>query len=122
MVEVTPVKEFFTSLQDNIVKAVDTMRVNRDMVDTTVSNSEQVSETLGEIQISMDDIQSKTNLIVTTAGEQKEAASNLQTNLQAIRNNGEETSRNAEGTVQAIAKTRSIAESLGEKVSHFKVN
>jgi methyl-accepting chemotaxis protein len=87
-----------------------------------VSNSEQVSETLGEIQISMDDIQSKTNLIVTTAGEQKEAASNLQTNLQAIRNNGEETSRNAEGTVQAIAKTRSIAESLGEKVSHFKVN
>lgn len=116
------IESLIHDVQDNIVKAVDTMRVNRDMVDTTVSNSEQVSETLGEIQISMDDIQSKTNLIVTTGGEQKEAASNLQTNLQAIRSNGEETSRNAEGTVQAIAKTRSIAESLGEKVSHFKVN
>lgn len=109
-------------VQENIVKAVDTMRINRDMVDTTVSNSAQVSETLDEIQLSMDDIETKTHLIVTTAGEQKDAASNLQTNLQAIRYNGEETSRNAEGTVQAIAKTRAIAESLGEKVSHFTVS
>lgn len=108
-------------VQQNIVKAVDTMRVNRDMVDTTVSNSVQVGETLNEIQISMDDIQNKTNLIVTTAGGQKDAATNLQTNLREIRQNGEETSRNAEGTVQAIAKTRAIAESLGEKVSNFKV-
>ena len=52
----------------------------------------------------------------------REAATRLRTNLSEIRSTGEETSRNAEGTVQAVAKTRSIAESLGNKVDQFKVN
>jgi len=109
-------------VQENIVKAVDTMRVNRDMVEATVKNSVQVSDTLSEIQVSMGDIQGKTNHIVRTAGEQREAATRLRSNLTQIRSSGEETSRNAEGTVMAVAKTRSIAENLGTKVGEFKVN
>ncbi|MEK9766986.1 MAG: hypothetical protein VW274_10975 [Thalassolituus sp.] len=109
-------------MQENIVKAVDTMRVNRDMVEATVKNSVQVSDTLSEIQVSMGDIQGKTNHIVRTAGEQREAATRLRSNLTQIRSSGEETSRNAEGTVMAVAKTRSIAENLGTKVGEFKVN
>lgn len=115
------IESLISEVQQNIVKAVDTMRVNRDMVETTVENSVQVSDTLGEIQISMGDIQGKTSLIVSTAAEQKHSADNLHTNLESIRSTGEETSRNAEGTVQAVAKARSITEALSDKVRQFKV-
>jgi len=116
------IESLISDVQENIVKAVDTMRVNRDMVEATVQNSVQVSDTLGEIQVSMDDIQSKTAMIVGTASTQRNAATKLQTNLQAIRQNGEDTSRNAEGTVQAVSETRSIVAALGSKVGQFKVN
>ncbi|MAX87596.1 MULTISPECIES: methyl-accepting chemotaxis protein [Thalassolituus] len=116
------IETLISDVQENIVKAVDTMRVNRDMVDATVKNSVQVSDTLAEIQQSMGDIQQRTDRIAGTAGQQREAATRLRTNLSEIRSTGEETSRNAEGTVQAVAKTRSIAESLGNKVDQFKVN
>ena len=116
------IETLISDVQENIVKAVDTMRVNRDMVDATVKNSVQVSDTLAEIQQSMGDIQQRTDRIAGTAGQQREAATRLRTNLSEIRSTGEETSRNAEGTVQAVAKTRSIAESLGNKVGQFKVN
>ncbi len=116
------IETLISDVQENIVKAVDTMRVNRDMVDATVKNSVQVSDTLAEIQQSMGDIQQRTDRIAGTAGQQREAATRLRTNLSEIRSTGEETSRNAEGTVQAVAKARSIAESLGNKVGQFKVN
>lgn len=116
------IETLISDVQDNIVKAVDTMRVNRDMVDATVKNSVQVSDTLAEIQQSMGDIQQRTDRIAGTAGQQSEAASRLRTNLSEIRSSGEETSRNAEGTVQAVAKARSIAEALGSNVGQFKVN
>lgn len=116
------IETLISDVQENIVKAVDTMRINRDMVDATVKNSVQVSDTLAEIQQSMGDIQQRTDRIAGTAGQQREAATRLRTNLSEIRSTGEETSRNAEGTVQAVAKTRSIAESLGNKVDQFKVN
>jgi len=116
------IETLISDVQENIVKAVDTMRVNRDMVDATVKNSVQVSDTLAEIHQSMGDIQQRTDRIAGTAGQQREAATRLRTNLSEIRSTGEETSRNAEGTVQAVAKTRSIAESLGNKVGQFKVN
>ncbi len=116
------IETLISDVQENIVKAVDTMRVNRDMVDATVKNSVQVSDTLAEIQQSMGDIQQRTDRIAGTAGQQREAATRLRTNLSEIRSTGEETSRNAEGTVQAVAKTRSIAEALGSKVDQFKVN
>ena len=116
------IETLISDVQENIVKAVDTMRVNRDMVDATVKNSVQVSDTLAEIQRSMGDIQQRTDRIAGTAGQQREAATRLRTNLSEIRSTGEETSRNAEGTVQAVAKARSIAESLGNKVGQFKVN
>ena len=116
------IETLISDVQENIVKAVDTMRVNRDMVDATVKNSVQVSDTLAEIQQSMGDIQQRTDRIAGTAGQQREAATRLRTNLSEIRSTGEETSRNAEGTVQAVAKTRSIAETLGNKVDQFKVN
>ena len=116
------IETLISDVQENIVKAVDTMRVNRDMVDATVKNSVQVSDTLAEIQQSMGDIQQRTDRIAGTAGQQREAATRLRTNLSEIRSTGEETSRNAEGTVQAVAKTRSIAAALGSKVDQFKVN
>lgn len=116
------IETLISDVQDNIVKAVDTMRVNRDMVDATVKNSVQVSDTLAEIQQSMGDIQQRTDRIAGTAGLQSEAASRLRTNLSEIRSSGEETSANAEGTVQAVAMTRSIAEALGNSIGQFKVN
>jgi len=109
-------------VQQNILSAVDTMKVNRDMVETTVANSEQVGTTLAEIQSSMGEIQTKTNDIVVTAGEQKENASALETNLEAIRLSGEETSHNAEGTVEAVRKAQAITDSLAERVGQFKVD
>jgi len=108
-------------VQQNIVSAVETMKVNRDMVETTVANSEQVGTTLTEIQSSMGDIQSKTNHIVVTAGEQKNNATALETNLESIRLSGEETSANAEGTVEAVRKTQDITDALAQRVEQFKV-
>ncbi|HCG78831.1 MAG TPA: hypothetical protein DE015_06440, partial [Oceanospirillales bacterium] len=87
------IETLISDVQENIVKAVDTMRVNRDMVDATVKNSVQVSDTLAEIQQSMGDIQQRTDRIAGTAGQQREAATRLRTNLSEIRSTGEETSR-----------------------------
>ena len=115
------IEGLISDVQQNIVSAVDTMKVNRDMVETTVTNSEQVGVTLSEIQTSMGDIQSKTNDIVVTAGEQKNNASALETNLDAIRLSGEETSANAEGTVDAVRKAQAITDSLSQRVEQFKV-
>ena len=115
------IEELIGDVQQNIVSAVETMKVNRDMVEATVANSEQVGTTLTEIQSSMGDIQSKTNHIVVTAGEQKNNATALETNLESIRHSGEETSANAEGTVEAVRKTQDITDALAQRVEQFKV-
>ncbi|WP_081758339.1 methyl-accepting chemotaxis protein [Thalassolituus oleivorans] len=115
------IEGLISDVQQNIVSAVDTMQVNRNMVDTTVKNSAQVSTTLAEIQLSMGDIQGKTSAIVVTANQQKRASDDLQHNLGAIRDNGEQTSINAEGTVEAVRKTQAITDALTQRVMQFKV-
>ncbi len=116
------IEELIQDVQQNIVRAVDTMKINHDMVESTVSRSEQVGTTLDEIQLSMGDIQQKTNSIVDTANEQKDVAAGLEDNLSEIRHGGEETEHNAEGTVQAVQQTQAIAESLAQRVEQFKVD
>ncbi|MFP6789983.1 MAG: methyl-accepting chemotaxis protein [Thalassolituus sp.] len=115
------IEGLISDVQQNIVSAVDTMQVNRNMVDTTVKNSAQVSTTLAEIQLSMGDIQGKTSAIVVTANQQKRASDDLQHNLGAIRDSGEQTSINAEGTVEAVRKTQAITDALTQRVMQFKV-
>jgi len=115
------IEGLISDVQQNIVSAVDTMQVNRNMVDTTVKNSAQVSMTLAEIQLSMGDIQGKTSAIVVTANQQKRASDDLQHNLGAIRDSGEQTSINAEGTVEAVRKTQAITDALTQRVTQFKV-
>ncbi|OUS39340.1 hypothetical protein A9R00_09815, partial [Oleispira antarctica] len=85
-------------VQQNIQRAVDTMEINRTMVDKTVDSSGQVSEALESIQGSMQEIQSKTLEIVSTASNQQEAAKALDNNLSVIREHGEEAVQNVEGT------------------------
>ncbi|ASP39427.1 hypothetical protein CHH28_12420 [Bacterioplanes sanyensis] len=116
------IEELIQEVQQNILRAVDTMQVNRDMVESTVSRSEQVGMTLDEIQLSMGEIQQKTNVIVVTATEQKDVAAGLEHNLNEIRHGGEETEHNAEGTVHAVQQTQAIAESLASRVAQFKVD
>ena len=108
-------------VQQNIQRAVDTMEVNRTMVDKTVDSSGQVGEALESIQGSMREIQSKTLEIVSTASNQQEAAKALDNNLSVIREHGEETVQNVEGTVDAVRQTQSLTESLTQRVERFKV-
>ena len=108
-------------VQQNIQRAVDTMEVNRTMVDKTVDSSGQVGEALESIQGSMQEIQSKTLEIVSTASSQQEAAKALDNNLSVIRGHGEETVKNVEGTVDAVRQTQSLTESLTQRVERFKV-
>ncbi|WP_430460013.1 methyl-accepting chemotaxis protein [Thalassolituus sp. LLYu03] len=115
------IEGLISDVQKNIVSAVKTMEVNRNMVEKTVENSEQVSTTLNEIQQSMGDIQKKTSDIVVTATEQKRSAADLDKNLSAIRDSGQETSGNAEGTVQAVRETQSMTDALASRVKQFQV-
>lgn len=115
------IEGLISDVQENIVSAVKTMQVNRDMVQRTVANSEKVSSTLNEIQASMSDIQQRTSAIVVNANEQKQSALDLETNLDVIRQSGEKTAQNAEGTVEAVRKTQAIADSLAQRVGQFKV-
>lgn len=108
-------------VQQNIQRAVDTMEINRTMVDKTVDSSGQVSEALESIQGSMQEIQSKTSEIVSTASNQQEAAKALDNNLSVIREHGEEAVQNVEGTVDAVRQTQSLTESLTQRVERFKV-
>ena len=108
-------------VQQNIQRAVETMEVNRTMVDKTVESSGQVGEALESIQGSMQEIQSKTLEIVSTASNQQEAAKALDNNLSVIREHGEETVKNVEGTVNAVRQTQSLTESLTQRVERFKV-
>ncbi|MDF1763823.1 MAG: methyl-accepting chemotaxis protein [Oleibacter sp.] len=116
------IEELIRDVQVNIVKAVDTMQTNRDMADSTANNSTKVGETLDQIKVSMADIQSKTTLIVSHASEQKMSAENLQNNLELIRDSGQQSSENAKGTVDAVAKTQEIITTLNSKISQFKVS
>jgi methyl-accepting chemotaxis protein len=97
------------------------MEVNRVMVDKTVDSSGQVGEALESIQGSMHEIQSKTLEIVSTASNQQETAKALDSNLSVIREHGEETVKNVEGTVNAVRQTQSLTESLSQRVERFKV-
>ncbi len=108
-------------VQQNIQRAVDTMEVNRTMVNKTVDSSSQVGEALESIQGSMREIQTKTLEIVSTASSQQEAAKALDNNLSVIRDHGEETVNNVEGTVNAVRQTQSLTESLTQRVERFKV-
>ena len=108
-------------VQQNIQRAVETMEVNRVMVDKTVDSSGQVGDALESIQGSMHEIQSKTLEIVSTASNQQETAKALDSNLSVIREHGEETVKNVEGTVNAVRQTQSLTESLSQRVERFKV-
>lgn len=108
-------------VQQNIQRAVETMEVNQTMVNKTVDSSSQVGEALQSIQGSMEEIQSKTLEIVTTASSQQKAAKALDNNLLLIREQGEETVKNVEGTVEAVHQTQSLTKSLTQRVERFKV-
>lgn len=108
-------------VQQNIQRAVDTMEINRTMVGKTVESSGQVGEALESIQGSMEEIQKKTLEIVSSASSQQEAAKALDNNLSVIRQQGEETVDNVEGTVTAVHQTQSLTQSLTERVERFKV-
>ena len=108
-------------MQKNIVSAVDTMEVNRTMVDKTVESSGEVSATLNEIRLSMDNIRDKTGGIVRSANEQQQSAADLESNLAAIRSSGEQTAANAEGTVKAVRSAQQITADLAQRVQQFKV-
>ncbi|MBL4799747.1 MAG: methyl-accepting chemotaxis protein [Oleispira sp.] len=108
-------------VQQNIQRAVETMEINQSMVNKTVDSSGQVSEALESIQGSMKEIQSKTLEIVSTASNQQEAAKALDNNLSVIREHGEETVKNVEGTVDAVRQTQALTESLTQRVERFKV-
>jgi methyl-accepting chemotaxis protein len=108
-------------VQQNIQRAVDTMAINQTMVNKTVDSSSQVGEALESIQGSMQEIQSKTLEIVSTASNQQQAAKALDNNLSVIRGHGEETVKNVEGTVDAVRQTQSLTESLTQRVERFKV-
>lgn len=116
------IEGLISDVQKNIVSAVETMEVNRSMVEKTVASSGQVNTTLHEIQTSMGDIQHKTADIVTTANEQRRNAMDLENNLEVIRENGQQTSANAEGTVQAVRQTQAITDALSQRVAAFKVD
>ena len=108
-------------VQQNIQRAVDTMEINRTMVNKTVDSSGQVGEALESIKGSMQEIQRKTLDIVSTASSQQEAAKALNNNLSVIRVHGEETVNNVEGTLDAVRQTQSLTESLTQRVERFKV-
>ena len=108
-------------VQQNIQRAVETMEINRTMVNKTVDSSGQVGEALESIQGSMQEIQRKTLEIVSTASSQQEAAKALNNNLLVIREHGEDTVKNVEGTVDAVRQTQSLTESLTQRVERFKV-
>lgn len=108
-------------VQQNIQRAVDTMEVNRTMVNKTVDSSALVGEALESIQGSMQDIQVKTLEIVSSSSSQEEAAKALDNNLSVIREQGEETVHNVEGTVKAVRQTQALTASLKERVERFKV-
>lgn len=108
-------------VQQNIQRAVDTMEINRTMVNKTVDSSGQVGEALESIQGSMHEIQRKTLEIVSSASSQQEAAKALDNNLSVIREQGGETVDNVEGTLNAVCQTQSLTASLKERVERFKV-
>ncbi|MAK89870.1 MAG: hypothetical protein CMI13_01350 [Oleibacter sp.] len=115
------IEELISEVQKNIVSAVDTMEVNRTMVDKTVESSGEVSATLNEIRLSMENIRDKTGGIVRSANEQQQSAADLESNLAAIRSSGEQTSANAEGTVKAVRSAQQITADLAQRVQQFKV-
>ncbi|MAS25858.1 MAG: hypothetical protein CMI03_15235 [Oceanospirillaceae bacterium] len=115
------IEELISEVQKNIVSAVDTMEVNRTMVDKTVESSGEVSATLNEIRLSMDNIRDKTGGIVRSANEQQQSAADLESNLAAIRSSGEQTAANAEGTVKAVRSAQQITADLAQRVQQFKV-
>jgi len=115
------IEGLISEVQKNIVSAVDTMEVNRSMVNKTVESSGEVSKTLQEIQLSMNDIRSRAAGIVDSASEQQQSAVALEQNLSAIRSSGEQTSANAEGTVAAVRDTQKISNDLADRIKKFRV-
>lgn len=115
------IESLIKEVQQNIERAVDTMEINRTMVDKTVASSAQVGEALDSIQGSMREIQDKTLEIVSTASNQRDAAKALDSNLALIREHGGETVHNVEETVDAVHQTQSLTESLTQRVERFKV-
>jgi methyl-accepting chemotaxis protein len=115
------IEGLISDVQQNIQRAVETMEVNRNMVDKTVDSSSQVGEALQSIQGSMQEIQDKTLQIVSTASSQQEAAKALDINLGTIRTLGEESADNVQQTVTAVRQTQSLTDSLTQRVDRFQV-
>ena len=108
-------------VQNNIVNTVSTMESNRSMIAQTVEQSSRVTETLAEVQHSIDDIRGKTTAIAATSNEQQQNAINLENNLEQIRLKSQQTADNAEETVAEVRKTQKITDALSDRVAHFKV-
>lgn len=115
------IEGLIVDVQKNIVHAVETMEVNRQMVEKTVKQSSQVNATLNEIQHSMDDIRHRSTDIVVTANDQRTSAIDLEQNLEIIRTSGQQTAANAEDTVNAVRQTQQITDALAQRVDQFHV-
>lgn len=108
-------------VQSNIVNTVETMETNRKMIANTVEQSEKVTTTLQEVQVSIGDIREKTTAIASTSQEQQQDALNLESNLEQVRISGQLTADNADGTVTEVRKTQEITDALAQRVAQFTV-
>lgn len=115
------IESIIGEVQDNIVSAVKTMEINRNMVTDTVQQSEQITHALQNIRQSMDEISQKNSEIVESSTEQKQSALDLETNLEQVRLKGQQTADNAEGTVTEVQKTQQITDALTKQIEQFKV-
>ena len=115
------IEVLISEVQQNIQRAVETMEVNREMVEKTVDSSSQVIEALNSIQGCMDDIRNKTLEIVSTANEQKDAATALNSNLNAIKEHGADSAENVKETVHAVRQTHALTDALTQRVDRFSV-
>lgn len=115
------IEGMISRLQSGVKDAVSAMTNSRDVTETTVQKSGQVTEALDRIARGIAIIVDMSHQIAQAAEEQSAVARNVNTNVEQIGELGQETAANAEETLGSSREMSELTASLQRLVEAFKV-
>lgn len=115
------IEGMISRLQSGVKDAVSAMTNSRDVTETTVQKSGEVTEALDRIANGIAIIVDMSHQIAQAAEEQSAVAKNVNSNVEQIGELGEKTAANAEETLGSSREMSELTASLQRLVEAFKV-
>lgn len=115
------IQQMIDALQSTTLKTVHIMKESHQLADTSVNDAQSASDSLGEITVSVSQINDMATQIATAAEEQSTVTAEITRNTEAVRDVSHELTQETEQAAEQASHLSDLSEELREEINRFKL-